>query len=74
MKIVITVEGGLVQSIVADTDFEAVVLDLDTEGSDTETITAQDGEAAEVIYRDHAERWSPLSVDPHWVDQVFRKE
>jgi hypothetical protein len=44
-KVVITMEGGLIQHVMADTEgVEVFVLDFDTEGGDAERIREFEGE------------------------------
>lgn len=51
-RIVITVEGGLIQKIISDTKIEVVTLDYDTEGTEEDEITNIDGK--DCFYRKYS--------------------
>ena len=75
-KIVVTVEGGLVQNIVCDQPFEAVVIDLDTEGAEPSELTkmpGQDGTVEEVYLNKNVHNWTDKPIDPEWVNKVFER-
>ena len=62
-KIVIVLEGGLVQHIVADQEMDVTVLDFDTEGIDEKHSTEVNGDEAYVT--------SPhLEIDPDEVESI----
>ena len=72
-RVVVTVEGGVVQSVVADRpdELDIVVLDYDTQGADEdgiEYITQPDGSKSDVVV-------IPIETEhPHIsLDEVFGK-
>jgi hypothetical protein len=63
-KVVITMEGGLIQHIMADQeDIEVMVLDFDTEGGDDERIKEFEGNPVYVFQ-------GVDDVDPERVDEI----
>jgi len=63
-KVVITMEGGLIQHIMADQeDIEVMVLDFDTEGGDDERIKEFEGTPVYVFQ-------GVDDVDPERVDEI----
>lgn len=70
-KIIIHVEGGLVQAVYADSDIEIMVMDLDTEGADPERIInyhAIDGEDSEACIH-----FEEPQLESKWVEQTFKE-
>lgn len=65
MKIVVVVEGGAVQSVMADAPGEVVVLDYDVSDLDSAVLIPQQGAEVGSVDLHVAE------VDPGWVDQVW---
>ena len=65
-KIIITVEGGLVQSVNANCPINCLVVDLDTDGADKEDLVDlyEDGDPALVCN-------FPAEVNPHRVPELF---
>jgi len=63
-RIVIVIEGGLVQSVMSDEKTEVLVLDLDTEGADA-------AELIRVSGQDMAATHSESVVHPSLVDEAF---
>lgn len=49
-KIVVTVEGGVVQGVYSNTDAEVVVIDFDDESADLDTIFAAETENLDLLY------------------------
>ena len=63
-KVVITMEGGLIQHIMADQeDIDVMVLDFDTEGGDDERIKEFEGNTVYVSQ-------GVDDVDPERVDEI----
>jgi hypothetical protein len=63
-KVVITMEGGLIQHIMADQeDIDVMVLDFDTEGGDDERIKEFEGNPVYVFQ-------GVGDVDPERVDEI----
>ena len=63
-RVVITMDGGLIQHIMADQeDIEVMVLDFDTEGGDDERIKEFEGNPVYVF------QWVD-DVDPERVDEI----
>lgn len=40
MRMVITMEGGIIQDIIADNECDILIVDYDTEGADTRDLTS----------------------------------
>jgi hypothetical protein len=65
-RVVITMEGGLIQHIMADTeDVDVMVLDFDTEGGDDERIKEFEGNLVYLMQ-------GVDDVDPARVDEIAR--
>ena len=63
-RVVITMEGGLIQHVMADQEgFEVMVLDFDTEGGDDERIKEFEGNRVYVFQ-------GVDDVDPERVDEI----
>ena len=63
-RVVITMEGGLIQHIMADQeDIKVMVLDYDTEGGDPERIKEFEGDEVYVFH-------GVDDVDPERVDEI----
>jgi hypothetical protein len=63
-RVVITMEGGLIQHVMADTeDVQVFVLDFDTEGGDDERIREFEGNPVYVFQ-------GVDDVDPERVDEI----
>ena len=71
-RVVITMEGGLIQDISTDTEMEILVLDFDIEGGDEDRIKTvrqyPDGDEAEAYIIDYD---PGAIVDPMLVDFIF---
>lgn len=70
-RIVIVMDGGLIQQILADTDVEIATIDYDVEGTEDERLTAipQQGGGVEAAYC-----WTqdaPDEIDKERVDELF---
>ena len=63
-RIVIVLEGGLVQAVMSDEKTEVLVLDLDTEGADADELIRVSGQ-------DMAATHSESVVHPSLVDEAF---
>ena len=65
-KIIITVEGGLVQSVNANCPMKCLVVDLDTEGADKEDLVDlyEDDDPVTVCS-------FPVEINPHRVPELF---
>lgn len=71
-RVVVALEGGLVQGASSDLPVDMVVVDYDTEGGDDEDIVdlpQNDGSTAESFIRGEY-----VDIDPAWVDAVFAVE
>lgn len=72
-KLVIHIEGGLVQFTYSDMPIEVLIMDLDTEGCSPDELTKyhdMEGEEAEA----HFHFDSPLPrLDKTWVKKLFRE-
>lgn len=67
-RIAVTLEGGLVQSVLAEEPVEVIVVDYDVEGaSEDEIIEIFDDEQA-VLRKFEAE------INPAYIDAVFKKK
>ena len=66
-RVVITMEGGLIQHIMADSgDIQIMVLDYDTEGGDDERIKEFEGNPVYIMQ-------GVDDVDPIRVEEIARK-
>jgi hypothetical protein len=65
-RIVIIIEGGLVQQVLSDGEPVTVaVVDYDVEGADLDDLTKLDGEDAFISH------WTADNSDPAFVDRAF---
>lgn len=66
MKIVVVIEGGIVQRVISDVEAEVAILDLDTEGADQEEIVEVEGIGEAYIYEGITE----TEVDSELVNKI----
>ncbi len=73
-KVLIWMEGGLIQDIGASQEVEVVVIDEDTEGADEESIVniklfGDENKQREFYFKD----WGTLEATPEWVEHYFNE-
>lgn len=66
-RILIDISGGLIQSIITDTDIDVVIYDFDTEGCNDEDLSEINGDLAYV----HA--FDPVEVDEDNLEDILNQ-
>ena len=65
-KVIITMEGGLIQNVITDTDVDVTIIDYDAEGADEEELRQ--------VYGDDAYVTGPVvNVDPEEIENILQQ-
>jgi len=72
-KVLIWMEGGLIQDIGASQEVELIVIDEDTEGGDKERIVSIPLFGGERTQEFYVSDWGKIETTPEWVEHYFNE-